>query len=133
MRKTIKNWLVRGNVLVLDQKGLGLVESLVAVAILGTAAVAFVVALSTGSIAVREQDRQVVAQSLVRTQLEYVKGYTYDPVPATYPTVNAPAGYAISCNVTATPDTHTDIQKITVTISRDGQDILTVEDYKGNR
>ncbi len=132
MVRTIKRWFGKLRVLQ-DERGLSLVESLIAVAILGTTAVVFVVALSTGSIAVRENDQEVVAQSLARTQLEYTKGYPYDPIPASYPTVNATAGYAISVNVTATPDTDTDIQKITVTISREGEDILTVVDYKVNR
>jgi len=132
MVRTIKQWFGKVKV-IQDEKGIALVESLIAVAIVGSTLVAFVVALSTGSIAVRENDQEVVAQSLARTQLEYTKGYPYDPIPASYPTVNATAGYAISVNVTATPDTDTDIQKITVTISREGEDILTVVDYKVNR
>ncbi len=125
--------LARVKVGVQDQRGLGLVEALVAVAILGVAVVAFVVALSTGSIAVREGDQEVVAQSLARTQLEYIKGCSYNSTATTYPTVDTPEGYAISVEVGSIPDTGTDIQKITVTISRDGEDILTVEDYKVNR
>ena len=116
-----------------DQKGLGLVETLVAVAILGTSVVAFVVALSAGSIAVGEQGEEVVAQSLVRTQLEYIKGYTYDPEATTYPAVDAPEGYAISVGVTSISGTDDDIQKITVTISRESENVITVEDYKVNR
>ena len=113
-----------------DQRGLGLPESMVAVAILGVAVVAFVSALSAGSIAVREGDQEVVAQRLARTQLEYVKSCPYD---TTYSKVDEPEGYTISVGVDSIPDTDTDIQKITVTISRDGEDILIVEDYKVNR
>ena len=116
-----------------DQRGLGLVETLVAVAILGTSVVAFAGALSAGSIAVGEQDEAVVAQSLVQTQLEYTKSYPYDPEATTYPTADTPAGYSISVGVTSIPDTDTDIQKITVTISRGGEEIMLVEDYKANR
>ena len=132
MVRTIKQWFGKLRALQ-DERGLSLVEALIAVAIVGSTAVTFVVALSTGSIAVRESDQEVVAQSLVRSQLEYTKGYPYDPDATTYPTVNATAGYAVSVNVTSTPDTDTDIQKITATISREGEDILTVEDYKVNR
>ena len=133
MARTIKQRLRGTRVWVQDQRGLGLVESLAAVAILGTAVVAFIVALSAGSIAVREQNQEVVAQSLARTQLEYVKGLSYDIT--SYPTVNTPEGYAISVEVSAIAeaDGDTDIQKIMVTISREGEDILTVEDYKVNR
>jgi type II secretory pathway pseudopilin PulG len=116
-----------------DQTGLGLVETLVAIAILGTSVVAFVVALAAGSIAVAEQDEAVVAQSLVQTQLEYIKSCTYNPEATTYPTVDAPEGYTISVGVTSIPDTDADIQKITVTVSRESATIITVADYKVNR
>jgi type II secretory pathway pseudopilin PulG len=116
-----------------DQTGLSLVETLVAVAILGTSVVAFLVALSAGSIAVGKQDEEVVAQGLVQTQLEYTKSYTYDPEATTYPTVDAPEGYAISVDVDSIPDTGNDMQKITVTISRESENLITVEGYKVNR
>jgi len=116
-----------------QEKGLGIVDSLVAVAILGLAASSFVTALSTGSIAVHEEEVELIAQRLARNQLEYIKSYPYDPGASTYPTVDAPDGYSISVGVSSIPDTDDDIQKITVTISRDGQDILSVENYKVNR
>ena len=131
METSIKQWLGKAKVWVQDETGLGLVQSLAAVAILGVAVVAFVAALSTGSIAVREGDQEAMAQSLVRTQLEYIKNYPYA---TTYPKVAEPEGYDISIEVSSLPDTDTDIQKVTVTISRDdGEEILTVEDYKVNR
>ncbi len=126
-------WLERTKVLVQDQRGLGLVESLVAVAILGVAVVGFVLALSTGTIAVREGEREFIAQNLVQTQLEYTKGYPYDSLATTYPTVAAPEGYTVSVGVSSIPDTDTDIQVITVIISTDTEEILKVEDYKVNR
>jgi prepilin-type N-terminal cleavage/methylation domain-containing protein len=115
------------------QRGLGLAETLVAVAILGIAAVAFVTALSAGSIAVGEQSDEVVAQGLVQTQLESTKSYPYDSQATTYPAVDAPAGYTISVGVAPVPGTDADIQKITVTVSREGLSLLTVADYKMNR
>lgn len=135
MKSAIKKLLARVIILVQDQKGLGLVESLVAVAILGSSAVAFAVALSAGSIAVREQEQQVVAQSLVQAQLEYVKSYNYDPEATTYPTVGTPEGYSVSVAVGSIPESgdDTDIQRITATVSRGGDNILNVEDYKVNR
>ena len=125
-------WLRKVKGWVQDQRGLGLVESLIAVAILGTAVVAFIMALSAGTVAVREGNQQVVAQSLVRTQLEYIKSCDYD---TTYSTVDAPEGYTISVEVDSIPeaDDDIDIQKIGVTISIGDENILTVEDYKVNR
>ncbi len=124
--KKVKVWIR-------DERGLGLVESLAAVAVLGATVVAFVVALSTGSIAVRESDQEAVAQSLVRSQLEYIKNYPYDPAATTYPKVAELEGYDISVEISPIPDTDTNIQQVTVTISRDGEEILTVEGYKVNR
>ena len=133
MGKNINQWLARARARIQDETGLSLVESLAAVAILGTAIVTFVVALSTGSMAVLEGDQEVMAQSLARTQLEYIKNYPYAPEATTYPEVTAPEGYDISVTVSPIPDTDTNIQRITVTISQDRQEILTVEDYKVNR
>jgi len=113
-----------------DQRGVGLVESLVAVAILGVAVVAFVMALSVGTVAVGECNQQIVVQSLMRTQLEYIKSCDYD---TTYSIVGAPGGYDISVEVDSIPDADDEIQKITVTISFEGENILSVEDYKVNR
>ncbi|OGC95545.1 MAG: hypothetical protein A2W25_05430 [candidate division Zixibacteria bacterium RBG_16_53_22] len=115
------------------EKGIGLVESLAAVALLGTAVLTLTGALATGSLGVSENDEEVVVQSLARTQLEYTKSYAYDPGASTYPTVAAPPGYAISVGVSAVPGANSNIQKITANISRDGNLILTIRDYKGNR
>jgi type II secretory pathway pseudopilin PulG len=115
------------------QRGLGLVETLVAVAILGTAVVAFAAALGAGSIAVGEHDGEVVAQGLAQSQMEYTKSYAYDSGAPTYPLIAALEGYGISVGVSAVPNTDSDIQKITVTVSHQGEAILQVEGYKMNR
>jgi len=133
MGKKINQWLARAKFWSQEETGLGVVESIAAVAILGAAVVAFVVALSTGSIAVREGEQEAMAQSLVRTQLECIKNYPYNPEATTYPKAATPEGYDISIEVSPIPDTDADIQKITVTISQEGQEILTVENYKVNR
>ena len=124
-----KHWLKRAK----DQGGLGLVETLVAVAILGTAVVAFVTALSAGSIAVGEYDGEAVAQRLAQSQMEYTKSSTFDPGAITYPLLNAPVGYVVSVAVSAVPNAGSDIQKITVTVARDGEEMIKVEDYKMDR
>jgi type II secretory pathway pseudopilin PulG len=119
--------------LAFGQRGLGLVEALVAVAILSTSVVAFVVALSTGTIAVGEQDDELVAQSLAQTQLEYTKSYAFNPGAQTYPLVTSPSDYSVGVDVDPVPGAGTDIQKITITVDRGGRNIITVQDYKVNR
>jgi type II secretory pathway pseudopilin PulG len=145
--KMIKKWFRRIKARFREETGIGLVESLAAVAILGTAGVAFVMSLSTGAIAVRESGQETVAQSLARAQLEYTKNYPYHTAPTSYPYVytynetynpnpiTLPEGYGISAVVSTISQAggDTDVQKITVTISQNGANILTIADYKVNR
>jgi len=109
------------------------VETLIAVAILGTAIVAFVVSLSVGSLAVNALDKETIAQGLAQTQMEYIKNYLYDPGATTYPILTPPATYSVTVSVSAVPGADTNIQKITVTVSKDGVSLVTVTDYKVNR
>ena len=130
METLVKRWLSRLRLWLQDERGLSLAESIAAVAVVGVAVVASAVALSTGSIAVRELNQEVVAQSLVRNQLEFFKGSPYD---TTYPTVDTSESYNITVAVDSIPGTDSDIQKITVTILRGGAAIFMVEDYRVNR
>ncbi len=116
-----------------DERGITLVESIVAIAILGGGVLTLVLTMSGGALAVRENDQQAIAQGLARTQLEYIKNCPYAPGATTYPAVSVPDGYGIAAGVTAVPGGGADIQKITANVTRDGVVILTAEDYKVNR
>ena len=115
------------------QDGVGLVEVLVAVAILGVTLVTFLTAISTGSIGVATTEERVTAENLARSQLEYAKSQAYLAAPASYVTVTPPTGYAVSADATSLPEGGSAIQKITVTVTRNGEMVLTVEDYKVDR
>jgi Tfp pilus assembly protein PilV len=115
------------------ESGVTLVEALVAVAILGGGVLTMVLSLSGGALAVRENEQQMTAQSLARSQMEYTKNYAYSPGASTYPAVSAPSDYAISVGVSEVPGGDEDIQKITANITRNGTIIMAVEDYKVNR
>ena len=120
-------------VVVGGQDGVGLVETLVAVAILGVTLVTLLAAISTGSIGVATTEERVTAENLARSQLEYAKSQSYLTAPASYATVTPPVGYTISAEATSIPEGDSSIQKITVTVTRDGDTLLTVEDYKVDR
>ncbi len=115
-----------------SQSGMGLPETLVAVAILGTAIVVFAAALSTGVISTGEHGQEVIAQRLAQNQIESIKNQVFN-VSGTYTAVAAPAGYAITINKDPVPGANTDIQKITVTVLRDGAGVFSVSAYKANR
>lgn len=116
-----------------SERGAGLVEVLVAVAIVGVTLVVFLAAVSTGSIGVATTEERVTAENLARSQLEYTKSETYLAAPASYPTVTPPAGYTVSADASSIPEGDGSVQKITVTVARDGETLLTVEDFKVDR
>lgn len=115
------------------EKGVGLVEVLVAVAILGLTLVVLLAAISTGSVGVATTEERVTAENLARSQLEYTKSQTYVAVPVSYATVTPPAGYGVSVEAASVPDTDNSIQLITVTVTRDSKTLVTVEDFKVDR
>jgi hypothetical protein len=115
------------------QHGLGLAETLVAIAILGTALVTFIAAISAGSIAVGAQDEATQVQNLASSQMDYTKSYSYISGTSSYPTIATPSNYSLSITVSSVPGADNNIQKITVNVSREGQLKLSVSDYKVNR
>ena len=116
------------------EEGVGLVETLIAVGILGLALTVLLAAVSTGSLAVSRTEERVAAENLARSQLEYTKSQGYLTPPASYLTVTpSPGGYGVVVEAASIPDTNSGIEKITVTVSRDGSELLVVEDYKVDR
>ena len=67
-----------------NSKGFSIVEVLVALALLGIIAVAFLGALSTASKAMIIADERATAESLARSQMEYVKNQEYSDVQWSY-------------------------------------------------
>jgi prepilin-type N-terminal cleavage/methylation domain-containing protein len=115
------------------QQGMTLVESLVALAILSVSVTAYILALSTGSIAARTQEEDALAQGLARSQMETVKAAAYDATGATYTPVSAPAGYSITVGADSSLYSDNSIQKVTVTVSRTGTAVFILEGYKVDR
>jgi type II secretory pathway pseudopilin PulG len=115
-----------------NERGFSIAEALVAIAIIAIVVTGFIATYGTGSLAVRTIDAEAELQRLARNQLEYIKSYTYDPVAVTYPLLATPPEYAVIVVVSPLPATDSNIQKISVTVTRDDR-TLTVADYKVNR
>lgn len=120
------------------QRGVSLVETVVALAVLAAVGVTFLSGLATTSKAVVLADEQATAESIAWTQMEAVKQAIYVSGAAAY------AGEPIAVDkdyldytftITAQPLRNPDdgIQKITVTVRRSGAAIVTVEGYKVDR
>jgi len=127
-----------------DEKGFSLMEVALAIALLGIVAVAYLGALAAGSRAIIMADERATAESLARTQMEYVRQQPYDanlePGHPIYPEIpNIPDGYEIDvgavrldpCGDGTTNDDG--IQSITVVITHTIGDKITTFSLEGYR
>ena len=116
------------------QKGFGLIEVLIAVAILSIAATAFLGAISTSAIAINKQDRKITSEAIAVSQINHTKSQAYQIAPASYAVIpSLPTNYLVTSDATAIAGRDDNIQLITVTVSRGGNVLYTLEDYKVNR
>ncbi len=131
-----------------NSKGVGAIEAIIALGILGIVALAFLGGLHTALKAASTADERSVAQSLAQSQVEYVKNCEYQAgaSPSYEQTdVSSPdhPGYTVSIdappidpdtgNPLANPDDDMGIQKITITVKHHGNEVLTLADYKVDR
>jgi len=125
-----------------DERGAGLVEVLVAVAIMAIVLTIFLSALVTGGLGVRVVHERVTAENIARSQLEYIKNYTYTNGAISYPTVEHSEDYPITIDIsywhsptqqfTSTRAADSGMQWITITVSHNGE-VFTIENYKVDR
>lgn len=120
------------------ETGVTLLETLVALAILGTVAVAFLAGLTTTSAVAFSVDERATALSLAQSQMEWIQSSNYTIDAAWYSAAPIPEGrdYTdFSVNITSQPLHNPDdgIQKITVIVNRSTENIMTLEGYKVNR
>ena len=122
------------------ENGFTLLESLLALAILGFVVVAIVASLVTGSRATLMHSEQATAESLARSQLEYVigiTGYQFAPVDGSNPyglnpSLDLTGGWVLFTNVTAVHGTDDGLQRIAVNVIRNGKQIWTMTTYKAD-
>ena len=138
-----------------NSKGFSLIEVMIAMALLGIIVIAFLGAISTASMALIIADERATAESLARSQMEYVKNQEYNSNEGgegTYEEITPiPDGYSIwsfngnntmvedvvgvcwnnTINLPAGEDTG--LQRIMLVIKRDDNEIITLENYKVDR
>jgi prepilin-type N-terminal cleavage/methylation domain-containing protein len=77
------------------QRGFGLVEVIIALGLLGIIGIAFLTALATSSTAIIVSDKHATAESLARSEMEFVKSQDYSGDPWSYqlPSGTSPTGH----------------------------------------
>jgi type II secretory pathway pseudopilin PulG len=117
------------------EKGIGLIEVLVALAIVGVVSVAILSAIIVSHRTASQTDTRETAKNLAESQMEYIKGRTYIPGATQYDPMVIPVEqrdtYTAQIAVSAVPNRDANIQKIRITISGPGITYI-LEDYKVN-
>jgi prepilin-type N-terminal cleavage/methylation domain-containing protein len=117
-----------------EQRGFSMVEVLVGMAIIGLVAVGTLVGLQSASVHLIKTDGKETAKNIAETQMEYVKGTSWQasyspitptPVPPDY------GHFTAAINVGTLSSRDNNIQKITITVTGPGGPYV-LEDYKVN-
>jgi prepilin-type N-terminal cleavage/methylation domain-containing protein len=127
-----------------SSRGFSMLEVVIAIALLGIIAVSILASLQTAALALISVDRRATAESLARTQMEYVKFSEYDinleedhplygldpQIQSTLPPDFSVETTAIRLNKDENPNDDDGIQQITVTVSYQDRVVVTLEDLK---
>ncbi|MFC1948115.1 hypothetical protein ACFLXY_09380 [Chloroflexota bacterium] len=112
-----------------NEKGLVLIEAIVALALIGIIAAGFLGAVGTSYKSTSMTMGMTTAESLARSQMEYIKKQPYTSIGA-YDTIEHPTNYAINWTVV---ELATGKQEITIIVNHSGETAIVLEGYKVNR
>ena len=145
-------WLRKGIInLFRGHRGIGLLETLIAVGILGLIGTGILTAVNTSTESAGRLDEDVVATNLATAYIEAIKAAPYDSTKPYYDDavadITIPPQYNIDVDIAFSSDgdtsdgitwvdTYTDqtIQRLTVTVSREGgEHVLTICAFKTKR
>jgi prepilin-type N-terminal cleavage/methylation domain-containing protein len=122
------------------QRGLTLIEVLVALGILAAVSTTFLLGMTTSSKAVMINKEQITAESLAKSQMEFIKhqdyrvDLQYDKITLSQDEIDA--GYDVDIMAEYMnprgDDTDNDdaLQKIKITVTHNGEATFTLEGYK---
>ena len=134
MRATVLTFFKRNVNAFQDQRGIMLIEAVMAVAILGIALIPILSALSTTTRASQKVVMRFEVENMASSQMEYTKAQPFVTAPTTYETFGTiPTAYTVVTEAVVLDGYDGNIQKIVVTVSYEGRIVRVLEDIKVNR
>jgi len=124
--------------LIPGESGISLLETLVALAVLGTIAVTFLNGMVISTKAAFTTDKQATAESLARSQVEWIQDTAYTANTSQYSIASIPEGkdyvyYSANIIVESLNNPDDGIQKITAIVYYQNEEIVKLEGYKVDR
>ena len=121
--------------------GVTLLETLIALAIFSSAGTAVLLGVGAAHTSSDRVKASAVAANLARNQMEYVSSLSYVPPPGTYTSIaddsslniTLPPGFGVSAaaqTYVADDGLSGSIEKVVVTVTRDGRNILVLESLR---
>ena len=113
-----------------NQQGFTLVEVLISIALLSAIGATFLAAIGVGSKAILTADKMDTGKQLAISQMEYIRemaysdSYTAASIPDEY------AAYTVQIDCESVTSRNSDIQKVVVITSLQGEEVYRLEDYK---
>ncbi len=109
------------------QRGGLLVETVIALSVLGVLGTVVLSGVQTSYTAKRHFEARSIAENLVRSQIEHVMQQAYQPPGAAYPTITPPSGYSVSAETLTYDAASPNIAIVRVTV-RQGNNVIKVFD-----
>ncbi len=116
-----------------SQRGVVLVEALVAIAIMGSATTATLTSLSAGAITTSRTALRGTADWLATSEANLIQEAPFQATPGTYTNIAPPTDYVVSNVTSPVVGGDAQIQTVTITITYQGQVLLTTEILKVDR
>lgn len=119
--------------LLTGQQGALLLETLVALIVLGVLGSIMFSGVQTSYIAKRNFDIHSRAENIVRTEIESVYAQAYKPPGQTYTSITTVDGFTITSVALPYSTTTTDIERVRVTVDYGGNTLETLEAVRANQ
>jgi type II secretory pathway pseudopilin PulG len=113
-----------------DERGTLLMETLIAVSVFTLLGAAVMTSMSATGRAAQSIDENATSENLARNQIETVLAAAYQDPPHTFATITPPAGYAVTAQAVELVSGETNIAKIIVSVTRNGEPTLTLESVR---